>query len=710
MLIEIRYVNNTIVYTMKRIYLFATILMAILVSACDNVQPPAPVQPVPTEAQIQWNEMERNAFIHFGLNTFNDMEWGYGDSPAATFDPKELDAEQWCKVIKEAGMKGVVLTCKHHDGFCLWPFEGTEYSVKNSPWRDGKGDLVREVSDACKKYGLKFGVYLSPWDRNSALYRSPEYITYFREQLTDLLTNYGEVFEVWFDGANGGTGYYGGADEKRSVDRKTYYDWPTTIELVRKLQPNALIFSDAGPDIRWCGNESGVGGRTNWSTLRRDEAWPGWPRYKELNPGHEDGDYWVPAEINTSVRPGWFYHKSEDHKVKDLPRLMDYFYESVGRNGTALLNFPVDERGLIHEIDAKNVIEWQKTIEADLANNLMSGISKINASNVRGNSSKFNADKVNDGDKNTYWATDDDVVSASLEIEFKQAITFNRFLVQEYITLGQRVKAFTLEVKTEDDKWKQIAEETTIGYKRILRLPATKAKAIRFTVKDAKACPTISNIEVYNAPQLITSPMVRRDKKGVVSIYSKNKELDIYYTTDGSEPTTQSIKYANPFAVKGKVSLKVIAIDPASDRKSSVVTADFDVDRSKWKVTKTKDKRSKAVLDGNPASEWIQNGKKMPIDLVIDLGETLSVKGFQYLPGQNRWTKGIIFKYEFYTSTNGISWKKQQAGEFSNIQNHPVWQKKTFNPAKARYVKLRAVSNIANDVAAGYAEFDIITD
>ena len=688
--------------------IFAFIAVAAL-CACTKVEPPKPVLPVPSEAQLKWNEMERNAFIHFGLNTFNDMEWGYGDSPASTFNPSELDAEQWCKVIKEAGLKGVVLTCKHHDGFCLWPFKDTEYSVKNSPWRGGKGDLVREVSDACKKYGLKFGVYLSPWDRNCAFYGTPKYIEYFRAQLTDLLTNYGEVFEVWFDGANGGTGYYGGTNEKRSVDRKTYYDWETTWKLVKKLQPNALIFSDGGPDLRWCGNESGIGGRTNWSTLRRDEVWPGWPHYKQLNPGHEDGDYWVPAEINTSVRPGWFYHKSEDHKVKDLPRLMDYYYESVGRNGTGLLNFPIDDRGLIHEIDAANVIEWQKTIEADLAENLLLNAKSVKASNVRGNASRYDAQKTNDKDKETYWATDDGVNKANIVIEFNEAITFNRFLVQEYIKLGQRVKAFTLEAETGNGTWNEIASETTIGYKRILRLPNTTTKKIRFTVTDAKACPTISNIELYNAPQLLTSPVISRNKQGMVSLSSAGDAVAIYYTLDGSEPTSSSKRYNGPFKVINKTIIKALALDPTTQRKSSTTSEDMDICRAKWTVKNTKDKRSNAILDGNTNSTWVQNAKKMPVDLVIDLGETHQVEGFRYLPDQGRWAKGIIFNYEFYTSTNGKIWKKQSAGEFSNIQNHPVWQKKTFNTVKARFVKLRAVSNTAGDNMAGYAEFDIIT-
>ncbi len=695
---------------MKKLNLLFVVLLSMVFVQCKNVEPPKPVLPLPTKNQIAYNEMERNAFIHFGLNTFNDMEWGYGDSPASTFNPSELDAEQWCKVIKDAGLKGVVLTCKHHDGFCLWPYDGTEYSVKNSPWRDGKGDLVREVSDACRKYGLKFGVYLSPWDRNSTLYGSPEYIDYFRDQLTDLLTNYGEIYEVWFDGANGGTGYYDGADEKRSVDRKTYYDWPKTIELVRKLQPNALLFSDAGPDVRWCGNESGVGGKTNWATLRKDEAWPGWPHYKELTAGHEDGDYWVPSEINTSIRPGWFYHKSEDHKVKTVSGLMDYFYESVGRNGTALINFPVDSRGLIHENEATNVTKWQKLLEKEFAHNLLQDVDNILASNHRGNSSEFGGDKVNDADKNTYWSTDDELIKSSLTFEFKQATTFNRFLVQEYIKLGQRVSKFTLEILDKDNKWKQIASETTIGYKRILRLPNVSTTKIRFTVVDAKACPTISNVAIYKAPQLITEPSLRRDKNGVVTISVKNKALDVRYTLDGTEPTKQSSKYIEPFSLEKKSRVTVIAFDPESENKSETVSVNFDVNKRKWKIIGAKDKYSNSIFDGNPNSRWTMQVKKMPESLVIDLGEKLKLKGFRYLPDQGRHPKGIIFNYQFYTSVDGKKWILKSKGEFSNINNNPLWQRKEFSPVKAKFIKFTTLSNTVGNKEVCYAEVDIVTE
>ena len=388
-------------------------------------------------------------------------------------------------------MKGVILTAKHHDGFCLWPSAYTDYSVKQSPWRNGNGDLVRELADACKEYGLKLGIYLSPWDRNHKEYGTEAYITYFRNQLNELLTNYGDIFEVWFDGANGGSGYYGGADETRSVDRKTYYDWPGTNQLVKKLQPDAVIFSDAGPDVRWCGNEAGWVGETNWSTLRREEVWPGWPHYQQLQNGHEDGSYWVPAEVNVSIRPGWFYHEEQDDQVKTVDQLLDVYYHSVGRNATWNLNIPIDKRGLVHPTDSAVLMEVAKILQNNFKENLAQQ-AEVRASNVRGKD--FAAAHLVDGNKDSYWATDDEVTSASVEFDFKVPTAINQFLVQEYIRLGQRVKAFTLEAFV-GDEWQVMATGSTIGYKRILRFPTVETQKLRFTINEAKACPLLSNIE-----------------------------------------------------------------------------------------------------------------------------------------------------------------------------------------------------------------------
>ena len=482
-----------------RCFAFSFILLGITLTFAETPEP-APCGPLPSARQLAWHEMEFYCFVHFGPNTFQDKEWGYGDAPPEIFNPTELDCEQWARVAKEAGMKGIIITAKHHDGFCLWPSKYTGYSVKNSPWRNGKGDVVGELARACKKYGLKMGIYLSPWDRNHPDYGKPEYITYYRNQLRELLTNYGKIFEVWFDGANGGTGYYGGARENRKIDRKTYYDWPNTWKLVRQLQPQAVMFSDAGPDVRWVGNEQGWANPTNWCLLRRDEFYPGSPNYKELRSGHEDGTHWVPAEVDVSIRPGWFYRSKEDDKVKSLQKLVDIYFTSVGRNASLLLNIPPDRRGLFHENDVQRLKEFGATLRKIFANDLALG-KPATASTVRGNDEKYSAANAVDGKKETYWSVDDPVTQASLTIDLEKPVEFNVILLQEYIPLGQRVKAFSVEARV-DGQWKPIAKETTIGYKRLLRIAPVKADKVRLNIEDARACPLISNLALYNAPGL----------------------------------------------------------------------------------------------------------------------------------------------------------------------------------------------------------------
>ena len=500
-----KYIPELISYqsSMKIIILLILILPSILLSYTRGMKnEPKPYGPVPTENQMRWQEMEYYAFLHFSMNTFTNQEWGYGDEDLRLFNPADLDCRQWARVCKEAGMKGIILVAKHHCGFCLWPSKYTEYSVKNTPWNNGRGDVVREMSDACKEYGLKLGIYLSPWDRNRADYGTPEYITYFRDQLRELLTNYGPIFEIWFDGANGGSGYYGGARETRRIDRKTYYDWKNTYKMIRELQPDIVIWNDGGDrgDLRWVGTEAGYVGETNWSLLNATGDVP----EEMLRFGVENGDSWVPGEVNTSIRPGWFYHQSEDNRVKSLTQLMTTYYSSIGRNGTLLLNFPIDTRGLIHENDEKAVLEFAAMIKKTFATDLAEK-KKAKASNVRDNSKYFGADKALDGNKDTYWATDDNVTKASLTIDFGKPTTFNRFLVQEYIRLGQRVKAFSIEAFV-DGNWKDLAKGTTIGFKRILLFPTVTATKLRFNITDSKSCPVISNISIYDAPQIHTPP------------------------------------------------------------------------------------------------------------------------------------------------------------------------------------------------------------
>jgi len=692
---------------MDRKILLVTILAFYLFShSCNKVEPPAPCGPIPSENQMRWQEMEYYAFVHFSLNTYTDQSWGYGNEDINLFNPTDLDCRQWARICKEAGMKGIIITAKHHCGFCLWPSKYTEYSVKNAPWKNGKGDVVRELADACKEYGLKLGIYLSPWDRNHPDYGRPEYITYFRNQLTELLTNYGDIFEVWFDGANGGDGYYGGANETRRIDPKTYYDWKNTYALIRKLQPKMVIWNDGGDrgDLRWVGTEEGFVGETNWSLLNDT----GHVEWGMLHFGLETGNAWVPAEVNTSIRPEWFYHPSEDSKVKSVPKLMEIYYNSIGRNATLLLNFPIMPNGLIHPTDEKMAIEFAKAVKASFAVNLAKK-AKAEASNVRGNARKYSAAKAIDDDNDTYWATDDSVTNASLTVDLGKPTRFNRFMAQEYIRLGQRVKSFTVEALV-DSEWKEIAQGTTIGYKRILRFPSVNASKIRFTITASKSCPVISNIGIYNAPVFLDAPTITRNQEGYVTLTTNDIGPIFYYTLDGSEPTTKSNLYTAPFYADGKIEIKAIAYDPSSRRSSNVGYEKFDISKKDWKVIGINDDNTKKIFDGNPFSVYHQrDGKKMPIDLIIDLGNTYQLCGFKYLPDQNRWSSGIITNYRFYVSTDNKVWKLADEGEFSNIKNNPIWQIKTFSVVKARFIKLKALKNTWGDDVAGYAELDVIT-
>jgi alpha-L-fucosidase len=477
-----------------RILLTAAIFISL--TSCSEVRPPEPFGPVPSERQLAWHEMEYYMFVHFTVNTFTDKEWGYGDEEESVFNPSTLDCRQWARVAKEAGMKGIIITAKHHDGFCLWPSEFTEHSVRNSPWKDGKGDVLSDLRKACDEYGLKMGVYLSPWDRNSAVYGTPEYLNYYRKQLRELLTKYGDIFEVWFDGANGGDGYYGGARETRRIDNKTYYDWPNTHTIVRELQPGAVMFSDAGPDIRWVGNESGMGSLTNWCLLNKDDMYPGGDFARILGEGHEDGNYWVPAEVDVSIRRGWFYHEAQDSMVRSPENLMELYYSSVGRNSNLLLNIPPDRRGLLHENDVKSLLAFRELREKEFSSELALG-KKASSSASRGKS--FKAQNVNDGNPETYWSAPDDVSSASLTIDLGSETEVNRILLQEYIKLGQRVQEFTVEAFT-DGGWQTLLDGTTIGHKVIRKFPVVKTSQIRVSISKSKACPVISNIEIFRAP------------------------------------------------------------------------------------------------------------------------------------------------------------------------------------------------------------------
>ncbi|MEY2704091.1 MAG: hypothetical protein RL407_153 [Bacteroidota bacterium] len=676
------------------------LLFFLPVLALAQTVPPAPVYPLPEPRQLAWQELQYYGFVHFNMNTFSDREWGFGDEQPSQFAPTALDARQWARVAKEAGMKGLIITAKHHDGFVLWPSAYSEHSVKNSPWRDGKGDLIREFVDACREYGLKVGIYYSPWDRNHPDYGKPEYITYMRNQLTELLTNYGELFEVWFDGANGGTGWYGGANEERVVDKLTYYDWPSMHALVRKLQPSAMLFSDAGPDVRWVGNEHGFAYPTTWSNLMRDSVYAGMPEYSDKwAMGQENGSHWVPAEADVSIRPGWYYHAYEDHKVKTLPELLEIYYQSIGQNSSLLINFPVDTRGLIPDSDVQAILELRAKVKEDFAVNLATG-AKVSASSSRGAS--YAASQLLDGNYDSYWAAAAGQTRATVELDFGLPRSFNRILIQEYVNLGQRVSAFTVEKEVEG-KWLPLAKGTTIGYTRILRVPDTRAQKIRINFLEGKGEPLIADLGVYAAPALVFPPKINRTPAGLVTLTAAEPELEIYYSLDGSAPQVGKNRYDQPFLLEKPATVQAIAVDAKTGNSSATSRLELDLAKGNWKVLST-DPKAQAAIDELPNTYWTSPSNAIE----LDLGKEVALQGLRYLPMQARYPSGFIADYMLEGSLDGSTWALLAQGEFANIQNNPIEQVISFPSSQVRWLRLRALRT-TDDHPATFGELSTIT-
>jgi len=458
-----------------------------------------PYGPVPSARQQKWHALEMYGFLHFTVNTFTDKEWGYGDESPQVFNPTDLDADQIVSTARDGGLKGLVLTCKHHDGFCLWPSAFTEHSVRRSPWRHGQGDVVREIADACARHGLRFGVYLSPWDRNHLDYGRPSYVDYYRRQLQELLGSYGPIFEVWFDGANGGDGYYGGARETRRIDATTYYGWETTWGIVRDMQPDACMFSDVGPDIRWVGNESGIAGDPCWSTLTTAGFAPGQSRALPLNSGSRDGQQWLPAECDVSIRPGWFYHPSEDARVKTPTELVDLYYQSVGRGASLLLNLPPDRRGRIHEQDAASLRQFRQVLDRTFAVDLARE-AKATSPQPRQANVPHAPSHVNDGDPGTFWCPEGPESPADVILAFDHAVSFNVISLREAIALGQRVDEFAIDA-WQVGRWAEIARGTAIGHRRLVQVPRVEATQVRLRVIKAAARPAISEFALFLGPE-----------------------------------------------------------------------------------------------------------------------------------------------------------------------------------------------------------------
>ena len=436
------------------------LLLSLLISLISFSQTKSFNNPVPTRQQLAWHEMEFYLFTHFGPNTFTDKEWGEGTEPEDIFNPTNLDCRQWCRVARAAGAKGIIITAKHHDGFCLWPSKYSTHTVRESKWKNGKGDVLKELSRACKEYGLKFGVYISPWDRNHPKYGTPEYNDVFVNMMKEIFTNYGPIWELWWDGANGE-----GPNGKKQV-----YDWDRFKKTVRTLSPNTVIFSDVGPDIRWCGNENGIAGKTNWNLLDTVGFTPGAgaPAVDILNRGNENGKNWIPAECDVSIRPGWFYHKEEDDKIKSPEELFQLYLKSVGRGANLLLNVPPDRAGMINEKDSIALVGFKKLRDESFKNNLA-------------NSAKHS---VSAGDS----------VKEIWQIHFSKPVKINCVVLKEEIKNGQAIEKFSLELQNDAGVIAYLG--ATVGRKRVMTFPVVETNSIFLKSKGK-----IKTIEVYLIPE-----------------------------------------------------------------------------------------------------------------------------------------------------------------------------------------------------------------
>ena len=456
-------------------------------AADDQTPPPRPLLPIPTQRQLRWQTDELAMFVHFTVNTFTDREWGDGTEDPGVFHPTDFSTDQWARVAKEVGFEAIVLTAKHHDGFCLWPSKYTDHSVESTEWRNGAADVVGSLAESCREFGVGLGIYLSPWDRHEPVYgQQVGYNEYYMAQLRELLTNYGPVEEMWFDGAKG------------SDAPDMEYNFDAYWSMVRQLQPTAVIFSDAGPDVRWVGNEHGSAGEVCWGMMNRSEVEVGHADRGYLNTGDPNGPDWVPAETDVSIRPGWFWHKDED--PKSVEHLVDIYFQSVGRNSKLLLNVPPSPKGRLPEEDVKRLREWRKALDAIFDEDLATG-GKATASNVRGGEEVFAPEQALNEDLETYWATDNDKSSGWIEVDLGEAATFNVVRMQEPIHMGQRVKSYRLEVR-KDGTWQKLAEGGTIGYKRLQRVPKTTARRVRLVIEEARedVCPLISGFGLYLDP------------------------------------------------------------------------------------------------------------------------------------------------------------------------------------------------------------------
>ena len=651
----------------------------------------------PTPRQQRWLALEFTAFVHFGMNTFTDREWGDGKEDPALFDPKDFDARQWCRAFRDAGMRGLVLTCKHHDGFCLWPTKTTEHSVKHSPWKDGKGDIVAEVAAACREHNLAFGVYLSPWDRHEPSFGKPEYEKFFIDQLKELLSGYGPVHDVWFDGAHA------------PRDDRATFDWTKLWRTVRELQPDACI-SVMGPDVRWCGNEAGHTRDAEWNVVPVDtdddrNAEDSWEVAQSLfRFDVQAADLgsrarlagarrlvWWPSMTNTSIRPGWFWHASQDLQVKPLEQLVDLHRRAVGSGTQLLLNVPPDRRGLVHENDVKRLRELGAVLRATFGAAVSDGA------------------RIKDFDKvRELWF--DSPRSVDLAV-----------LAEDVANQGQRVERFRIDA-WDGNAWTPVSSGTTIGPKRFASFEPVTASAFRVWVEKSRGKPALASFTLHRRPRLLAPPGIARDREGNVRITGAPGTL-VRFTEDGSDVTGDSRRYERPLALPsgGVIRARSFPTDGATLLDLGLgteATATFGLAPAGWRIHAVSSEQAPGesaslAIDGDPAthwhSEWSPREPAHPHRLAIDLGAEHEIRGFTYLP-RREGSNGTLAQWRFRTSLDGLTWTEAIAdGEFGNIEANPVQQVVNLpTPQRARYVELESKRAVGGRPWASCAEFGVL--